>query len=150
MRIVGNLSSETCFAFLGGPVPVGIAVVHQLVGPSIAHLGCRVRERALGAPFDRIARRLGHEERLGAARVAVLVAAFLDGVVHDAALGDGGGWGEVSQTAEAYGGGWAIHSPAFWVEDVGLSREVSRQEEPREDLRSVSVPVSARPAAITV
>ena len=60
MHIVWGLSRRTCFAFLGGPVPVGVAVEHQLVGPGIAHLGRRVRERALGAPFDLIASRLGH------------------------------------------------------------------------------------------
>jgi len=46
-------------------------------------------QRAVGAPLDLVARRLGDEEGLGAALVAVVVKAFLDVVVEDRAVRDG-------------------------------------------------------------
>lgn len=74
---------------LGLPLAVGVAVVDNLGGSGVAHLDGSVRERAVRRPLEVVARALGHEERLGAADVALGVETLLDGVVHDLTLGDG-------------------------------------------------------------
>jgi len=76
-------------ALVGGPLAVRVPVEHNLVAAGISDLGGRMAQRAVGAPLDLVARRLGDEEGLGAALVAVVVKAFLDVVVEDRAVRDG-------------------------------------------------------------
>lgn len=72
-------------SLLRRPLPVRVAVEDNLVTPRVPHLSRRVRERAIGAPFQLVARRLGHQERRAASLVAVAIQALLHGVVEDLA-----------------------------------------------------------------
>lgn len=78
------------------PIPISVAIEHQLPGAGVPHLGRRVRQGPLGAPLQLVARGLGDEERLRAPRVAVAVEALLHGEVEDVAFGDGVGLSETS------------------------------------------------------
>lgn len=74
---------------LGLPLAIGVAVVNNLAAAGVADLNSSVGEGAVSRPLKVVAAALGNEERLGAADVALLVEALLNGVVHDFALGDG-------------------------------------------------------------
>ena len=76
-------------ALVRGPLAVRVPVEHNLVAAGISDLGGGMAQRAVGAPLDLVARRLGDEEGLGAALVAVVIEAFLDVVVEDRAVRDG-------------------------------------------------------------
>lgn len=90
--LTGNLWLEVDvnqLAFLRRPFAIGVTVEDQLVGPGVSNLRSSVCQNAIGAPFDLVAGRLRHEERLTATLIAVVIDAFLDRVVETTALGHG-------------------------------------------------------------
>jgi len=85
------------------PLPIRIPIIHDLIRASIANFEGCVRQGAFGGPLEVVAGGLGDEEGLAAALVAVFVDAFLDCVVHDAAAGDFGCFGQGSGQCQAGG-----------------------------------------------
>jgi hypothetical protein len=81
---------KTHLSLLRRPLPVRVSIVHNLGGFCISYFDGGVGQGALGAPFEIVAIVFFDEEGTGAPAVAVTIDAFLDGVVHDFAGGDGG------------------------------------------------------------
>ena len=106
-----------------------------------------MRQGSIRRPLDVVADPPFHEEGLRAADVGVGVDAFLHGVVHHAARGDGLCCLEVKRWVRVGGGGLG----------GGIGKGRGGQEEGREEaeeekgrsVRLVRVPVRARPAAMT-
>lgn len=71
----------THLSLIRSPVPVRIPIEDDLVGPGVPNLDRRVRQCAVGAPLDRVARTFRDVEGLAAALVSLAVDALLDRVV---------------------------------------------------------------------
>jgi hypothetical protein len=111
------------FGLLWCPFSIGIPVIDDLVRSCVANLRCSVREGAFGLPLELVACGFGKEERLRASGIAVAIDALLDSVVQDLAFSHRRGY--------------------TWSESIRIGKEIS-------NIRSVSMPVKARPAVNTL